>query len=247
MNPAAIITGGASGVGLAVAERLLDDGWYVAVVDSDRAALAEAEDLLAGEEAIFLAADVTDEDEVADAFDAAVGAQGLFAALVNCAGIRREAPFEETSAELFRQVLDINLAGAFIAAQAALARMGEGLSIVNLTSVSGLRANGGHAAYGASKAGVKLMSEVMAMELADRGVRVNCVAVGLVETSTAAFDEDMERRRAWLEATPQRRAAEPRDIAAAVAYLLSPEAGFITGHTLVVDGGFSVAGLPRED
>lgn len=247
MNRTAVVTGGASGVGLAVAERLLDDGWYVALIDSDRAALAEAEDRLAGEEAVFLAADVTDEDEVAEAFDAAVDAHGLLSALVNCAGIRRETPFEETSAELFRQLLDINLVGTLVASQAALARMGEGLSIVNLASVSGLRANGGNAAYGASKAGVKLMSEVMALELAARGVRVNCVAAGLVETSPSAFDEDMERRRAWLAATPQRRAAEPGDIAAAVAYLLSEEAGFVTGHTLVVDGGFCVAGLSRPD
>lgn len=247
MNPLAVVTGGASGVGLAVAERLLDDGWSVAVIDADTVALAEAEDLLSGEEAVFLAADVTDEDEMAQAFDQAVEAYGPVAALVACAGMRREVPFEDTSAELMRQLLDINLVGAFIAAQAALERMGDALAIVNLASVSGLRANVGCAAYGASKAGVKAMTEVMALELASRGVRVNCVAPGLVESATAAFDDDMDRRRSWLEHTPQRRSVEPRDVAAAVAYLLSAEAGAVTGHTLVVDGGFSVAGVPRSD
>lgn len=247
MNQVAVVTGGASGMGFAVVERLLDDGWFVAAVDADRAALAEAEDILSGEEVIFLAADVTDEDEVAEAFDAAVESFGLLTALVNCAGVRREASFEETSAELFRQILDINLVGSLIASQAALERMGESLGIVNFSSVSGLRATDGSAGYGAAKAGVKMMTEAMALELAGRGVRVNCVAPGLVETSAAAFDEDMERRRAWLEHTPQRRFAMPRDVAAAVAYLLSADAGFVTGHTLVLDGGFSVAGLPRVD
>ena len=246
MNPFAIVTGGASGIGLAVVARLLDDGWSVAVIDADRAALAEAEEHLNGEDAIFLAADVTDEDEIAEAFDEAVSACGPVAGLVNCAGIRREVPFEETSAELFRQLLDINLVGSFIAAEAALERMADRLSIVNLASVSGLRANSGCTAYGASKAGVKMMTEVMALELAARGVRVNCVAPGLVESS-GAFDGNGTRRRAWLERTPQRRPVEPRDIASAVLYLLSEEAGSVTGHTLVLDGGFSVAGLTRSD
>lgn len=244
MNPAVVITGGASAIGLAVAERLLDDGWYVTLIDSDSQAIAEAEDRLAGEEVTFLTADVTDEDEMARAFDDAVGAYGLLAGLVSGACIQPEQMAEETSAELLRQVLDINVAGAFIAAQAALTRMGQELSIVNLTSVSGLRAIGGEAAFGASQAAVKMMSEVMALELAGRGVRVNCVAAGLVDRPSEAFEEVSRHQRDRLIATPQRRAASPRDIAAAIAYLMSAEAGFVTGHTLVVDGGFSIAGVP---
>ncbi|MFC6487577.1 SDR family NAD(P)-dependent oxidoreductase [Nitratireductor sp. GCM10026969] len=247
MNQVAVVTGGASGTGLAVVERLLDDGWFVAIVDADSAALAEAEDLLSGEEAIFLAADVTDEDEVAEAFDATVETFGLLTALVNCAGVRRETTFEETNAELFRQVLDINLVGSLIASQAALERMGESMGIVNLSSVSGLRATAGSAAYGAAKAGVKMMTETMALELAGRSVRVNCVAPGLIEPPATVFDEDMDHRRAWLEHTPQGRFPTHREVASAVAYLLSPEAGSVNGHTLVVDGGFSIAGLPRVD
>lgn len=245
MNPLAIITGGASGIGLAVAERLLDDRWSVAVVDADAAALAEAEDRFNGEDAVFLSADVTDEDEIAEAFDMAVGMLGSIAALVNAASVRREALFEETGAELLRELLEINLVGSLIAAEAAVERMGDSLSIVNFSSVSGLRANAGNMAYGASKAGVKMMTEVMALELASRGVRVNCVAPGLMESEDAPIIHEGERRRAWLERTPQRRTTDPRDVAAAVAYLLS--AGSVTGHTLVVDGGFVVTGVPRPD
>jgi len=245
MDLVAVITGGASGVGLAVAERLLDDGWKVAVIDADEAALAEAEDLLTGE-VICLAADVTDEEEIAETFDQAVDMFGPVTALVNAASIRRAAPFEETSAELLRQVLEINLVGSFIAAEAALERMGDALAIVNIGSVSGLRANGGETAYGASQAGVKMMTEVMAIELARRGVRVNCVALGLLEAAGSTSHE-AGRRHAVLEHTPQRRAVSPSEAAAAVAYLLSAEATAVTGHTLVVDGGFSVSGLPPED
>lgn len=246
MTPAAIVTGGASGIGLAAAERLLDDGWPVAIIDADQDALDEAEDRFAGENAVFLAADITDEDEVAVAFDQAADALGPLGALVNAAGIRRDLLFEETSAELFRQLLDINLVGALIAAQAALERMADTLAIVNLSSVSALRANRGASAYGAARAGVKMLTEVMALELAGRGVRVNCVAPGPVDAPGAAgFDE--QPSRVWLEHVPQNRFAAPAEIAAAIAFLLAPEAAHITGHTLVVDGGFSVAGILRED
>lgn len=247
MKPLSIVTGGAAGIGLAVAERLLDEGWSVAVIDADQHALTNAEDLLGGEEAIFLAADVTDEDEIADAFDQAVDAFGPVSALINCASLRQEMPFETTSAELFRQILEINLVGPFVATQAALMRMDDVLSIVMLGTVSALRANAGYSAYGASKAGMKLMTEAMALELASRGVRVNCVAHGWLDGSPSIFDSETGLRRAWLAHTPQRRSVEMSEITAAVSFLLSNEARAVTGHTLVVDGGFSVAGLPRRD
>lgn len=243
MKHSAVVTGGASGIGLAVAERLLDDGWPVAVVDADEDALARAEVSFSDENAIFLQADITDEEEVADVFDQTVDRLGLIGGLVNSAGIARDLSAEETSAELFREILDVNLVGTFICAKAALERMGATLSIVNLSSVSGLRANRGRAAYGASKAGVKLMSEVFALEYGNRGVRVNCVAPGPIQTPMIARLHSEEARRIWLGHVPQGRYGEPEEVAAAIAFLLSPESSYINGHTLAVDGGFLSTGI----
>jgi NAD(P)-dependent dehydrogenase (short-subunit alcohol dehydrogenase family) len=243
MKHSAVVTGGASGIGLAVAERLLDDGWPVAIVDADEDALSRVEDSLSGENTIFLQADITDEDEVADVFDQTVDRLGLIGGLVNSAGIARDLSVEETTAELFREILDINLVGSFICAKAALERMGATLSIVNMGSVSGIRANRGRAAYGASKAGVKLLSEVLALEYGNRGVRVNCVAPGPIQTPMVARLHSDQDRRVWLGHVPQGRYGEPEEVAAAIAFLLSPEASYINGHTLAVDGGFLSSGI----
>ncbi|MCU0831722.1 MAG: SDR family oxidoreductase [Rhizobiaceae bacterium] len=245
MTPVAVVTGGASGIGLATARLLLAAGWSIGVIDANGDALAEAEAALGGD-AMFLACDITDEDETAEAFDAVIERFGLITGLVNSAGVALGKPAEETTADEFRRILDINLVGSFICARAAMERMGPRLAIVNVSSASGLRANAGRVAYGAAKAGVIMMTEVMAMEHAAQRIRINCVAPGPIETPLVSRLHGAEERQTWLERTPMNRYGAPEEVARAIAFLLSDDASYITGHTLAVDGGFTIAGIIPE-
>jgi NAD(P)-dependent dehydrogenase (short-subunit alcohol dehydrogenase family) len=240
-----VVTGGASGIGLATAHALLDRGARVTVIDVGGEAVAAAEDRLDGEDIVFIRADVSDEEDMAEAFEDAAAEYGPVTGLVNAANILRVASVEDTSAELFRQIVDINLTGAFIACRAALDQMGDRLSIVNVASVSGIRASAGRVAYGASKAGIILMSQVMAVELGGNGIRVNAVAPGPIQTDAVTRQHSAEERARWTQMVPQCRYGQPEEVAAAILFLLSEEASYINGQVIAVDGGFTPAGLIR--
>jgi NAD(P)-dependent dehydrogenase (short-subunit alcohol dehydrogenase family) len=240
-----VITGGASGIGLATARKAAAAGWRPYLLDVGQQNLDTACSELADAGARGMVCDVTKEDAVENAIrQAAEG--GALKAVVNCAGIGMDKPAIETEVEEFRRVLDINLIGSFIVARAAVrhwTRHGQRGAIVNISSVSGLCGNKGRVAYGASKGGVNLMTLVMATELGGQGIRVNAVAPGPIDTPLARSVHTADVRRQWNERVPQGRYGAPEEVADAVCFLISDQAGYINGQILAVDGGFVNAGL----
>jgi len=245
----AVVTGGGSGIGLAIARSLLHDGWKVVIADVSLEALQAARASLDGagaEMARFIQMDVADEASVVAGLKAGCADFGDVRGLVNSAGIGRDVSFYDTSVELFRKILDVNLIGTFVVAREVARRMraGGGGAIVNIASVSGLRGNVGRSAYGASKGGIVVLTQVMAAELAPDKIRVNAIAPGPVETPLVrAMHSDADRAK-WLRHVPQRRYATPDEIAGAAGFLLDSRlSSFITGQILAVDGGFVAAGV----
>ena len=243
----AIVTGAGSGIGRATAELLLDKGWHVAFVDRDQKSLAAVVVDNAGKPGTrFIACDVTDEDAVEKAVADATGALGPIKGVVNSAGIASNTPVFETTAALFRQILDVNVVGSFNVGRAAARLMKDtgGGGIVNIASISGIRGSKARVAYGASKGAVITMTKVMANELAEHRIRVNAVAPGPVETAMVKAHHTDEDRTLYGRFIPMRRYAEPREIAAAAFFLLDEtQSSYITAEILAVDGGYRGAGL----
>jgi NAD(P)-dependent dehydrogenase (short-subunit alcohol dehydrogenase family) len=242
------VTGGASGIGLAIVEAVLENGWRVVVADRDAGSIDRCRSALeASTESVrFEQLDIADEDAVTRAIETCEAEFAPITGLVNSAGIARDISSLETSASLFRTILEVNLIGSFVASREIARRMrerGSG-SIVNIASVSGIRGNVGRVAYGASKGGVITMTQVMAVELARLGIRVNAIAPGPIETPLVREIHTDDVRAEWISTVPQGRYGKPSDIAEAAIFLLdSTKSGFITGQTICVDGGFTAAGL----
>lgn len=238
------VSGGASGIGLAIAKAAAAEGWAVAVADRDAQAIAAVRDFLPASTR-FAELDVTDEAAV-EGWIAELAAAGRLAGLVTAAGIAADVPVLETTAELFRRILEVNVTGTFLCARAAARRMKEtgGGSIVTIASVSGLRGSKGRAAYGASKAAVINLTQVLAVDLARFGIRANAICPGPVETPLVSRVHTPATRAHWIAHVPQRRYARPDEVAGAALFLLDPaQSSFGTGVALPVDGGFAGAGL----
>lgn len=242
------VTGGGGGIGKGCCLKLADEGAHVLVTDIDGAAAeAVAERIAAlGGDAFARPLDVTEEGAAAEAFGAAVDRWGRLDGLVNNAGIMLPRfHFLEFPADAFRRILEINLTGAFLSGQAAARIMAERNSgaIVNMASNSGIFGGAGRAAYGASKAGMINMTQTMAIDLGPHNIRVNAVAPAFIRSETVRADDPPQVLKDRMSI---KRMGEPEDVAGIVAFLLSDEARFITGHCYGVDGGFTVTGVPGD-
>lgn len=245
MTRTIIVTGGASGIGLAVTEAIVREGWRAVVLDLAGPMLDKARAAFDPAQVRCTALDVSDEAAVVAEIAAVARDFGPVAGVVNSAGIARDIPSLQTQPDLFRKILDVNVVGSFLVArEAAKAMRGSGGSIVNIASVSGIQGNEGRVAYGASKGAVITMTRVMAVELATLGIRVNVVAPGPIETPMVKEVHNQQVRDTWMGAVPMRRYGTPGDIAAACVFLLDGEkSGYVTGQMLAVDGGFTIAGI----
>ncbi len=244
----AAITGGASGIGLATAERYAEEGARLVLADRNEDALAEAAKRF-GDGCTTLAGDVRDEAHQQALADLAVSHFGQLDIGVNCAGIGTVAPIDEHPIESWNDVLGICLTGVFLSIKhqsRVMKQAGRGGVIVNIASINARVPGHGMAAYCSAKAGVEMLTRVAAMELAPEGIRVAGIGPGFVDTPLTGFAKAIPGiREAYLETIPLGRAGAPRDVANAALFLASDDASWVTGDTLFVDGAELTKSYPE--
>ncbi|MCB1332344.1 MAG: SDR family oxidoreductase [Roseivivax sp.] len=242
MTKTAIVTGAARGIGLATTDVLREQGWQVAMVDRDAPELtkvaAERDGVLA------IVADVSIPADVERMVAETLAWSGRIDSLVNNAGVALFGPVQECSFEMWREVMATNLDGVFLCTQAAAdALKATRGSIVNIASISGLRASTLRVAYGTSKAAVIQLTKQHAAELGEFGIRVNCVAPGPVKTKLSMAVHTQAIIDAYHDAIPLNRYGTERELAEVIAFLCGDRASYVTGQVVAVDGGFDSTGV----
>lgn len=241
----AVIVGGASGIGWATAKALAAEGCRVTLADRNTE-LAQQRAAELGDQHSWAPVEVTDETTVAALFDGVAARERGLDIVVNCAGFSGFGLITELDAEAFRSVIDVCLNGAFLVIKHAGRHLGHGGTIVSLTSLNARQPAIGMSAYCAAKAGLSMLTQVAALELGPRGVRVNAIAPGFVHTplteGAAAIPGVVED---YVENTALGRAGTPEDIAAAVSFLCSPQSSWMTGEVLDLNGGAHLKRYPN--
>ncbi len=241
-NKVAIVTGAARGIGLATTKLFLADGWRVAMIDRDVPALKEASEGLDG--SLPILCDISIPEQVDAMIKQLLDEFGRLDALINNAGVADFRLLGETDFECWRTIMATNLDGTFLCSQAALPALIENRgAIVNIASISGLRASTLRVAYGTSKAAVIQLTKQQATELGDKNVRVNCICPGPVKTKLAMAVHSPDIISAYYDAIPLNRYGTEQEIANVIAFLCSDKASYVTGQVIAVDGGFEATGV----
>lgn len=237
-NKRSVVTGGASGIGAATARRLAGEGSRVALLDLDQPGAVEVAVSIGGLAAHL---DLADLETIPTVVSELVDELGGVDLLVNCAGWDLAMPFEETGLDFWQKVIDINLLGPIALTHAVLPSMPDGSAIVSVSSDAGRVGSSGEVVYSGAKGGIIAFSKALAREVASRQIRVNVVAPGPTDTPfLASFDSTGKLAAAMRKRTPLRKLATAGDVAAAIAFLGSADAGHITGQVLSVSGGLTM-------
>lgn len=250
MTKVAIVTGAGQGIGFAIAKRLHEDGFKVGILDYNAETAQKAVDAISSEDTVAVVANVAKRDEVFAAFDKVVEAFGDLHVVINNAGVAPTTPLDTITEEQFQNVFNINVGGTIWGAQAAhkhFKALGHGGKIINATSQAGVVGNPNLTVYGSSKFAIRGITQTLARDLADEGITVNAYAPGIVKTPMMfdiahqvgknAGKDDEWGMQTFAKDIALKRLSEPEDVANAVSFLAGKDSDYITGQTLIVDGG----------